>query len=64
MINQQRINRFIELLEAKGILTGRLNADTNQIEIFKRSDPQRIIARRPTSDFDDAGVDLITLIPS
>lgn len=63
MINQQRIDRFIQLLEAGGKLTGRLNSTSSHIEIFS-ADSQRLIARRPTSDFDDTGIDLVTLIPS
>lgn len=64
MIKQQRIERFIQILEAKNILTGRLNTEGTHIEIFRRSDPERIIARRATSDFEDTNVDLITLLPA
>lgn len=63
MINRQRIARFIQLLEAKGILTGRYNEASNRIEIITIAD-QRVIAERPISDFDDADVDLVTLAPS
>jgi hypothetical protein len=63
MVNQQRIDRFIQLLKTSGKLTGRLDKHSNHIEIFS-TDDQRLIARRPISDFDDTGIDLITLIPS
>lgn len=63
MTNKQRINRFIQLLEANGKLTGRLNEHSGQIEILARDD-QRLIACRPISDFNDSGIDLVTLIPS
>lgn len=63
MINQTRINRFIQLLEAKGVLAGTINAEQECIEISVKNDG-RIIARRSLSDFDDTNIDLITLIPS
>lgn len=63
MANQERINRFIEILQETSSFRGRVSADGQFIEIFRPSDPSTVALKRPTSDFENPETELITLLP-